>query len=206
MHGLLQRIEGQQPYGGLNPAFGLATARLLGQQLAENLQRQLPQSLALYGDPLLERRLVHIEAFDEVAAVQVRGLLQGVGGAFGKQALEGGYVDVHRGWIECNGPAPGHQDWRSGGRQCLVENVHGLPQALVCLLVAGLAPQQGCQVVARIGLARAQPQVRQQRLGFLGERDEASRPQPCFKTPQERKRYPCHAGARILCTRHGATS
>src|SRR5207245_5634639 len=122
MHGLLQRIEGQQPYSGLNPAFGLATARLLGQQLAENLQRKLPQSLALYGEPLLERRLVHVEAFDEIAAVQARGLLQGAGGTFDKQALEGGYIDIHRGWIECNGPASGHQDWRSGGRQCFVED------------------------------------------------------------------------------------
>ena len=72
-----------------------AALRLLGQQPRQGLQRHLPQPLPLGDEPLLEQRLVHGEAQQQVAAVELGGLLQRLGSPLGDPLFEGHHVDLH---------------------------------------------------------------------------------------------------------------
>ena len=79
VHRLLQGIQPEQPHRRLNRALRARGLALLGQQPRQGLQRHLPQPLPLGDEPLLEQRLVHGEAQQQVPAVQLGRLLQRLG-------------------------------------------------------------------------------------------------------------------------------
>ena len=70
---------------------------------SQGLQGHLPQPLPLGDEPLLEERLVHIEAQEQVAAVELGGVLQRLRSSLGDPPFEGHHVDLHRGGVEGQG-------------------------------------------------------------------------------------------------------
>ena len=72
---LLQGVEGEEPQPRLQRRLHRARGALVLEQLRQRLERDLAQTLALREEPLLERRLVKGEAFQELAAVEGGGTL-----------------------------------------------------------------------------------------------------------------------------------
>ena len=70
------------------------------QEFRECLQRLLPQALTLQQKPFLECRLGHGEAREQIAPVQLGGLLECRHRALGDAALEPDHVDLHGGRVE----------------------------------------------------------------------------------------------------------
>jgi hypothetical protein len=100
MHGLLQGVEREQPHRRLDGALGGRRPRLVGQQPRQGLQRHLAEPLSLRDQPLLEERLAHGEAQEEVAAVELGRALERLRCPRGDVPFEGHDVDVDRRGIE----------------------------------------------------------------------------------------------------------
>ena len=66
-HRLLQRVERQQSDSGVNRAVVVRIVPLMREERREGTPRELPEALAFSEEPLLERRLRHAEALEEVA-------------------------------------------------------------------------------------------------------------------------------------------
>ena len=103
VHGLLQGIQPEQPHRRLNGVLRGRGLALLGQQPRQGLQRHLPQPLPLGDEPLLEQRLVHREAQQQVPAVQLGRLLQRLGSPLGHPLFERHHVDLHPEGIQRQG-------------------------------------------------------------------------------------------------------
>jgi hypothetical protein len=93
VHGLLQRIEREQPQRRPDGAFRAGGPGLVGQEPGQGLQRNLAEPLALGHQPVLEQRLGRSEAEEQVAPIERRRLLQRLGRPFRGAALEGHQVD-----------------------------------------------------------------------------------------------------------------
>jgi hypothetical protein len=95
VHALLQGIQPEQPHRRLDCALRARRLALLRQQPRQGRQGHLPQPLSLGDEPLLEQRLVHGEAEQQVAAVQLGRLLQRLGRPLRHPPFEGHHVDLH---------------------------------------------------------------------------------------------------------------
>jgi hypothetical protein len=73
VHGLLERVERDQPQRRAKGRPGCSRPALLREQPREGLQRQLPQPLALGHEPVLEQGPAEGEALQELAPVEVDG-------------------------------------------------------------------------------------------------------------------------------------
>jgi hypothetical protein len=164
VHGFLERIQGQEPEGRLHGRLGRARRALLGQEPGEGAQGHLVQALVLAEQPLLELGLVQREAGEEVAMVEGRGLLQIGQGARLDALLEDRRIDGDNGRVEGNGVRIDAQRVGSGhgaadGRQSLAKAGAGLG-------LAHVAPEEGGDLVAWVGLTEGHSEIREQSLSL----------------------------------------
>ena len=207
MHGLLGGIEREESRGRLDRALGLSRLRLMREQLRQRFQRQLAQPFALGGEPLLERRLVDAEPLEEIAVVERDGALERLGGALVQEPLEERRIDLDRWRVEGDRLAFHEEARRFRGGQRLAQDVHGLPQALAGLLVAGVAPEQRGQAVTRIRVARSQRQIRQEGLRLPGgQREDLAGGKPRLETTEERQSERPHVARAYLSRRANYTT
>src|SRR5262249_61976604 len=94
-------------------------------------------------EPILEGGLGHADAFEQVALVEGRGLLEGRGRARGAESLEGVGIHVDGGRVEGEGVVVDQEDGRQRTRQRLAEGDERLPEALAGLLASGVTPEKG---------------------------------------------------------------
>ena len=105
MDRLLQGVEGEEPERRLQRRLRRPRRALVTEELRQRFQRQLAKSVALREEPLLERRLLEREAFEELAAIEGRGTFEGGRRALGDLALELDDVHVDGGRVQGNGLA-----------------------------------------------------------------------------------------------------
>ena len=99
VHGLLKGIEREQTQTGPDRRLRVASA-LVPEEPRVCRQCELAQTLALAQEPLLERRLIHLQAFEEVAAVDVRRLDESGRVAPRHEPFEPPHVHVDEGAVE----------------------------------------------------------------------------------------------------------
>ena len=154
MHRLLHGVQREQPRRRVHRALGLARLALEGEQSGQDLERELAQTRPLGAQPVLERLLRDADALEQVALVQRDGLLEGLRGAAGREALELLHVHLDGGRVEGQGVVIHDENRRLGRGQRPAQGDEGLTEALPGLLVAGVAPEQARQLVARMRPAR----------------------------------------------------
>src|SRR5262249_5073741 len=88
VHGLLERIEGEQASGRLH-GKGFIRLGLVAEQPGQRLEGQVAQPLPFGGEPFLEGKRGNSEALEEVPSVEVGSLLEGRRGALAHGPLEG---------------------------------------------------------------------------------------------------------------------
>ncbi len=164
VHGLVERIERQDPESRLHGGLGRTDDALLGEELGKGAQGKLVQALALAQQPLLERRLVQGESGEEVALVESGGLLQRLEGASLHVLLEGQSIDGDRRRIEGDGLRVGAQNVYAG--QGPANGGQRLAQARAGLGLAHVAPEQRGDLVAGVRLTERQSEVGEQGLRF----------------------------------------
>ena len=185
---LLQRVQRQQFERGLHRCLCGPRLSLMRQQLRQPLQRQLPQPLPLGDEPLLEQRLVHGEAGEQVALVERGGLLQRLGRALGHQPLEGRDVDIDHGAIQGESFALEQERRRPRLAKCLANREECLAQARPRRLLPDFSPEQCCELVAGVRLAQGDREVAQQRLSLLSRQGERrARLQPGLEAAEKAK-------------------
>jgi hypothetical protein len=191
--GLLQRIDGDQLERGLDG--GLRRRRpLRGQELRQPLHGPLAQPLPLADEPFLEWRLVERDPGEELATVEVAGPLEGGRRAGRHRALELERVHRDRLGIERYAGLVSAQAAVSEG---LANRVERLAQAGARLLGGPIAPEQGGQLVARVGLAGRAGEVGQQRLALAhGEPERPPRGGARLEPAQDGDPDPVHPASR----------
>lgn len=140
MHGLLERIEGEEPEGGLYRGVHLPGLALLREEPGQDLERQLPQPLALGQEPFLEGRGVHGKAREQVAAVERRRLGKRCGRRLGGQALELRDIDVHSTRVERDDGFGRAQRGRRARQSAAQQDQHAA-EVLPCQAVGHLGPE-----------------------------------------------------------------
>jgi len=117
IHGLLQRIERDQPQRRLQRGVSSPRGPLTCQQLREGAERQFAQPLPLGHQPVLEMSATEREALEEITAIQADRLLECFRVSNLHEPLEGGDIDVDRVDVQGNRFAGEVQAGRVGGRQ-----------------------------------------------------------------------------------------
>ncbi len=82
----------------------------------------MPQALTLDEQPVLEGRVANADAVEEIAAVELRCLLNGLRRPIDEQPLEGGDVAGHGGWVELDRLAVGDDRRRHGRFEALTDS------------------------------------------------------------------------------------
>lgn len=139
VHGLLQRVDGEQAPGGLDGVVDAAGRPAEAEQTGERLQGNLAQPLALGQQPLLERRLRDREPGEEVAAVQGPDPLERVGSGIAGRGFEG--VDVRGQGVGGEAEARALVEDR-GLAERFADRVDGLAEARPRLGFGQVAPQE----------------------------------------------------------------
>jgi hypothetical protein len=153
VHGLLQRVQRQQPESAQHRRLDGARLALVCQQPREGLEGELPQPLAFAQQPLLERRLVERQSRQEIALVERARAREGLRRAVSEEPLEVRDIDADAAAIEGNRVPVEREARRGGGRQGLAQGEEGLTQAVAGRLLADPAPEQRSELVAGVGLA-----------------------------------------------------
>jgi hypothetical protein len=140
----LQGVQRQQaPRRGnraLRRALRRARCHLLVEPVSHGLAGTLVQALAFRPQPFLEGGIVHQQAVEKLALIEINRSFEGFGGAFTDRALEGHGVDFDRIGIERHGLAPGDQRRWIGVAQRLAQLAQRLTQAGARLFFAAVAP------------------------------------------------------------------
>jgi hypothetical protein len=196
--GLLEGVEGDQPEGRPEGAIAIfPCALLVGEELGQGLEGQLPQPLALGHEPFLEHRAAEGEAGQEVTLVEIDSLGQRVRVTGPRQSLEGHGIDIDRVRIEGNGVSGESQARRVGGGKGSAKSKQGFAQAVARSRLRAVAPEKHGQLVARVGLPGGHRQVCEQRLGLpRPEPQGMSWSEPGLEVAQEREAESHHARAR----------
>ena len=160
----------------------------MGEQVAQALDGQLVQPLPLGREPLLERALRQRQAGQQVTPIEAGDLLERGGAAVGDQPLEPRHVHIHDRGVQGHARAIENQPGPGGPGQGLPDSREGVAQVASGLGIRHVAPQQGRELLARVGLAERESQVGQEGLGLPGGEDERSAGVELgLKSPQERK-------------------
>ena len=165
VHGLLERIEGEQASGRLH-SKGLFGLGLVGEQPGQRLEGQLAQPLPLGREPLLEGGRGDGQALEEVPSIELGGLLEGLRGALAHEPLEREDVDVERRAVQRHPVLPNAKAEGGRGERGAKDEEH-LAEIGARLVVVDLGPEQGGQLVAWVGLAGVAGEEGEQGLGLL---------------------------------------
>ena len=94
VHGLLERIQRDQPSPGLQGGLHRPGGALQTEQPGQHLEGQLPQARPLGHQPLLERGLLPREPVEQVASIEIDRLDKRLWRTGGGELFEGHRVDV----------------------------------------------------------------------------------------------------------------
>ena len=189
MHDFLQRIEGEHPQRGLQRTGGIVLLPLPREEPREAHRCLLVERLTLGLQPLLEGRgLVDVDACQQVARVDRRGLRERGGGALGHQPVErddvdGAGLEAHRDLVDAQ-RTPGEHAPQARER---------LAQAVTRPRRRNVGPEQRGQLVAGLGVLSAAGEIRQQCRGLASRNGDGRtgvgvRGEP----PKERQHEPRH--------------
>ena len=167
MHGLLGRLEPEQPYRGLDGVLHGVGSRVVGEQLREALDGQLPESLSLGSKPFLEGGLGDAHTLEQVAAVERRRPFQRFGAGRRRQRFEPRDVHLDRRRADADVVALLDEARSRGTRQGLTQRHEGLPETVARALVGRVAPQKRRQLVARDHPSGLEREIGEERLGLL---------------------------------------
>jgi hypothetical protein len=186
--GLLQRVQRQETEAGLDGRLGGAGLLLMGEQVAQALDGQLVQALPLGREPVVERALGQCQPGQQVTPIEPGDLLEGGGAAVGDQPLEPRHVHVHDRGVQGHARAVEDYAGPSGAGQGRPDSREGVAEVAPGLGIRHVAPQQGRELLARMGLAERESQVGQEGLGLPGGEDERSAGVELgLKSPQKRE-------------------
>ena len=167
------------------------------EKLRQRFERQLAKSLALREQPLLERRLLEREAFEEVAAIQRGGALERSRRALGDPALELRHVYLDGDRVQRDG-FPVDQQGRGLRGHCLPQREERLAEAPARLRFPHATPEQGGELLAGMRPARREREEREERLSLPGgQRHGRRRVEPSLKTTEESEAETRHAAKRV---------
>jgi hypothetical protein len=162
MRRFIERILGQQ-----SPRRGDGfVAGLLLKEGPECLAGAVSKSLPFYSEPLLERRIAHVQAIEQITPVEFGGCRKGPGRGFFDQTVEAHGVNLDGVRINANRITLGNQRRRIEIRQRLTELGECLSQAGARLWFPTVAPQQARQLLTRLRFPRRQGKKGQQGLGL----------------------------------------
>lgn len=173
VHGLLERVQSEQAQGGLDGGVGIAGARVMPEQPGERPERDLVQPLALGEEPVLERRRLSGETGEEGTAIELGGARERLRRSALRQPLERPDVDVDGVAVDPDRVDVGDHG-RRAVRQRLSDGDEGLPETGAHRALARVAPQQRCELAARVGLVGMQGQVGEQRLRLLARQHDGA--------------------------------
>jgi hypothetical protein len=124
----------------------------------------------------------------QIALVQADGLFERVRGTVGHALLEPGDVHVHDCGAQSERLTLDEQDGRRCRRQCSPKAGEGVAQAVTRALVTRITPEERSELVARVGVARPDPEVGEQGLGFAsGQAHRFARRESGLKPSEERQ-------------------
>ena len=150
------------------------------------------QTLPLGREPLLERALGQRQPGQQVAAVEASDLLERLGAAIGDQSLEPRHVHIDERRVQGHASAVEDQAGPGAPGQDLPDFRERVTQVAPGLSILHVSPQKGRELLARVGLAERDSQVRQEGLGLPGGKDERSAGfELCLKSPQKREFQAC---------------
>src|SRR6266545_1170723 len=199
MDGLLQGVEREEPERRLRRRLRRLRGALMTEKLRQRFERQLTQSLALREQPLLERRLLEREAFEEVSAVQRGGALERGRRALGDLTLELGHVHVDGDRVQGDS-FPGDQQCRGLRGDCLPEREKRLPEASARLRFSHATPEQGGKLLAGMRPARREREEGEERLSLPGRQCHGRfRAEPPLKATEESEAETRHAVLPRVC-------
>jgi hypothetical protein len=144
------------------------------QEFGQGAPGQLPESLALGEEPVLEGRRLHVEAIEEVTLIEGHRLLQLRLTSRGHESLEVDDIDVELQGIQ--GHCVRIDDDGPGTRKRSSQSGEGLPEALSRLGIGDVRPEQRGQPITGMSSAWMRGEVRQQGANLSGRhRDNGSR-------------------------------
>src|SRR5207253_11372974 len=114
---------------GLNGRFGSPRLHLVRKRLTERFDRQLMQPFSLHADPLFERWLLHVEAFEELAAIELRGFCDGAWTSATYKCLEAVHVNADGGRVEAQCLTLDRKGDMGGPAERASQARNGLPKA-----------------------------------------------------------------------------
>ena len=183
--GLLQGVEREEAEAGLDGRLGGGGLLLMGEQAPQGLDGQLVQALPLGREPFLERALGQRQPGQEVAAVEAGDLLERLGAAIGDQPLEARHVHLDDRGVQGHARAVEDEAGPGAWGQELADSREGVAQVAPGLGILHVSPEQGRELLARVGLAGRERQVRQEGLSLLGgEHERPARFELCLKSPK----------------------
>ena len=141
VQGLLERVDGQRAECRGDGGLDAVLAQLALQQPVQGREGDLPESLTLGEQPVLERASLRGEALQEVALVQRRRPLQGVAIPRRRKPLEDNGVDVDPVCLELHGLAVDPQGRLNPMVQRTAQRRQRVPQALAGLRLSAVPPE-----------------------------------------------------------------
>jgi hypothetical protein len=145
----LEGIEREQSYGGLRRFGERVLLRLHREQPGQRLHGPIAQAGPFRLQPRLERLLVHVQAFEQVAAVERDGLVERRRRALAHALLEAHHVDLRHPCVERDGLALGLQARRTAGQHA-AQREERLAETVPRLLGGGITPEERDQLLARM--------------------------------------------------------
>lgn len=132
---------------------------------------------------------MHRSSLEQIALVDGGCPGHGVRSTLRRQVLEGRHVDINRSGIERDVPTMLAEALRSRERERLAEIEESLSEVGPGLPLTHVSPEEGGQLIARMGAAARERQVRQEPLRFPGRHLDGGRTgfQADLKATQERE-------------------
>src|SRR5262249_47697646 len=133
--------------------------------------------------PLVERRLLDADPFEEIALVQLGGALARFRRPLSGQRLESHDVDVEAQRLECHVTVVGEEDRVAS--ESAAKRYQSLAEALPRVLVARVGPQERRELVAGMPATRPYREIGEEGLGLVGQRERFARAQPRLKASEK---------------------
>jgi hypothetical protein len=186
VHIFLERVEREQSGTDSDRRLDPPRLAVARKEAAEGLQRELVEPRALGRQPFLERRGRDADAIEQRSVIERHGRLERLGATAADQPLELGDVDRDGGRVQRDRVALRDERGTLARAEHAAQSHEDLAQALACLLVRRVRPQEMHQCVARVGPAGPECEVRQERLRLA----DRQRPRPLVDAKQEAAEEP----------------
>ena len=188
VHGFLQRIDRGELQRGLDGGLRAPGVARVREQSGQGLEDQLAQAFALGEQPVLEGRLGHREAGEQVPLVQGRRLDQSLRSREGDRLLERRHVHQDRGRHERHAVGVELKARAAGIPDRTAETEERLAETRASLRLRKVTPEETRELVPRVRLAKGNGEVGEQGLGLARRQAQrAARLEPGAKTTEQLK-------------------